>query len=201
MRIGIDFDNTIACHDRSFHAAAVERGLIAPHVSPDKTSVRDTLRAAGKDADFTLLQGYVYGPGMDQAHPFPGLHDALRALRAAGHALVVVSHRTRVPFAGPSYDLHAAARAFLDRHGLSDPTLIEAVWLETSKSDKLSRIAMLDCAAFIDDLPEILASPEFPSTTLPVLFDPDDHHTARGWTGLRCRSWADVPSTFRREGR
>lgn len=198
MRIGIDFDNTIACHDRSFHAAAVERGLVSPSVSRDKTSVRETMRGAGRDADFTLLQGYVYGPGMDQAKPFPGLHDALRALRAAGNVLVVVSHRTRVPLAGPSYDLHAAARTFLDRHGLSDPSLIEAIWLETSKSAKIARIAALDCAAFIDDLPEILTSPEFPAATLPILFDPDGHHAGAGWSGRRCRSWAEIPALFRR---
>jgi len=28
MRIGVDFDNTVICYDKVFHAAAVEKGLI-----------------------------------------------------------------------------------------------------------------------------------------------------------------------------
>ena len=56
MRIGVDFDNTIACYDGVFHAAALERGLIPASVATDKTSVRDYLRALGRDAAFTELQ-------------------------------------------------------------------------------------------------------------------------------------------------
>src|SRR6185437_11131914 len=40
MRIGIDFDNTIACYDGVFHAAALERGLIPKDLARDKNSVR-----------------------------------------------------------------------------------------------------------------------------------------------------------------
>jgi hypothetical protein len=34
MRIGLDFDNTIACYDGVFHAAALERGLIPEALLP-----------------------------------------------------------------------------------------------------------------------------------------------------------------------
>ena len=61
MRIGIDFDNTIACYDGVFHAAAVARGLIPAEIPTDKTSVRNHLRAIGREPDWTELQGYVYG--------------------------------------------------------------------------------------------------------------------------------------------
>jgi len=61
MRIGIDFDNTIACYDGVFHAAALERGLIPADIGRDKNSVRDHLNGAGRNDDFTELQGYVYG--------------------------------------------------------------------------------------------------------------------------------------------
>ena len=65
MRIGIDFDNTIACYDGVFHAAALERGLIPADLGRDKNSVRDHLNGAGRKDDFTELQGYVYGARMD----------------------------------------------------------------------------------------------------------------------------------------
>src|SRR6266404_4116929 len=66
MRIGIDFDNTIACYDGVFHAAALERGLIPADIGRDKNSVRDHLNGAGRNDDFTELQGYVYGGRMDK---------------------------------------------------------------------------------------------------------------------------------------
>ena len=55
MRIGIDFDNTIACYDGVFHAAALERGLIPSELGRDKNSVRDHLNGAGRNDDFTEL--------------------------------------------------------------------------------------------------------------------------------------------------
>src|SRR3981189_2049974 len=39
MRIGIDFDNTIACYDGVFHAAALERGLIPSDLGRRKKTV------------------------------------------------------------------------------------------------------------------------------------------------------------------
>ena len=38
MRIGIDFDNTIACYDGVFHQAALERGLIPPILPTTRTA-------------------------------------------------------------------------------------------------------------------------------------------------------------------
>ena len=193
MRIGIDFDNTIACYDGTFHAAALALDLIPPDLARDKTSVRAHLRAAGQDDRFTLLQGHVYGPGMAQAAPFPGLIETLRALRAAGHDLVLVSHRTRTPFAGPPHDLHEAARSFLARHRLMDPAgplRAEDVWLELTKTAKAARIGALGCDVFIDDLPEILALPEFPAATRPILFDPDGHYPDGVWNGQRFDRYA-----------
>jgi hypothetical protein len=194
MRIGIDFDNTTACYDGAFHAAALARGLIPPELARDKTSIRDYLRARGRDGDFTLLQGYVYGPGMAHVGPFPGLKECLLALRAAGHRLVMVSHRTRAPLAGPAYDLHEAARDFLARHGLlngeAGPLHAEDIWLELTKEQKIARIAALDCDVFIDDLPEILAMPEFPPATQAILFDPEGHYPDGVWKDRRFASYA-----------
>ncbi|HEY1414093.1 MAG TPA: hypothetical protein VGF36_18245, partial [Rhodopila sp.] len=72
MRIGIDFDNTIACYDGVFHQAALERGLIPPDLAHDKNSVRDHLNGSGRKNDFTELQGYVYGTRMELVSPYPG---------------------------------------------------------------------------------------------------------------------------------
>ena len=112
MRIGIDFDNTIACYDGVFHEAALERGLIPPDLARDKNSVRDHLNGAGRKDDFTELQGYVYGARMELVSPYPGFAEFVGAARKAGHDLFVVSHKTRHPILGPKHDMHAAARFF-----------------------------------------------------------------------------------------
>lgn len=186
MLIGIDFDNTIACYDGVFHAAAVERGLIPPDIATDKTSVRNHLRSIGREPDWTELQGYVYGARMDLVSPYPGVADFVEAARAAGHAVVIVSHKTKQPFLGPPYDLHAAARGFLAARGFE----VEAHF-ELTLPEKIARIAALSCDVFIDDLPELLAEPSFPEATRKILFDPDGHAPDGTWKDHRFERHGD----------
>src|SRR5258705_747105 len=120
MRIGIDFDNTIACYDGVFHHAAVERGLVPKDLPTDKTSVRNHLRGIGREDDWTELQGHIYGARMDLVACYPGVIEFLHRAKALGHTVLVVSHKTRYPYIGPSHDLHAAAIAFLEMQGLFD---------------------------------------------------------------------------------
>jgi hypothetical protein len=193
MRIGIDFDNTIACYDGVFHAAALERGLIPADLGRDKNSVRDYLNGAGRADAFTELQGYVYGARMDLAAPYPGFADFVGAARQAGHDLFIVSHKTQHPIRGPQHDLHAAARGFLKAQGLvgkAGSIAPDHVFFELTKEAKAARVAALRCEVFIDDLPEIFALPDFPRTARPVLFDPADQF--RDMKLDRCLSWAAI---------
>lgn len=203
MRIGIDFDNTIACYDSVFHRAAVERRLIPPDIPSDKTSVRNHLRSLGRDADFTELQGYVYGARMDLVSLYPGFVDVLREEASAGHELFIVSHKTRTPFAGTAYDLHKAARDFLvAQHivgGEDGQVRAGNVFFELTEEDKIARIAQLRCDVFIDDLPELLAMDGFPEGVRLILFDPNGHY-ASGDSGGRAferyTSWQDIGDTL-----
>jgi len=186
MRIGIDFDNTIACYDGVFHAAALERGLIDASLPRDKTSVRDFLNSTGRADAFTELQGYVYGVRMDLAAPYPGVVDFMRAARAGGHDLFVVSHKTRHPLLGPRHDLHAAARGFLGSQGMAGLDGLVAdgqAHFELTKEDKLARAVALGVDVFIDDLPEILTMPGWPASVRCVLFDPENRLPDGAWKG------------------
>ncbi|MBM3374091.1 MAG: hypothetical protein FJY44_09490 [Betaproteobacteria bacterium] len=194
MRIGIDFDNTIACYEGVFHTAAVERGLIPPEVLTDKTSVRDYLRAIGQEDDWTELQGHVYGARMDLVEPYPGVVAFIAQARQAGHDVFIVSHKTRHPFRGPAHDLHEAALVFLRRQGLVDPErggiAEERAFFELTLAEKLARIDSLQLDAFIDDLPELLAEGAFPASCRAILFDPDRHAPRGVWKGRRFESHA-----------
>ncbi|MCE9604332.1 MAG: phosphotransferase [Planctomycetia bacterium] len=175
MLIGIDFDNTLVCYDRLFHALALERAWIPADLPAAKTSVRDYLRSVGREDDWTELQGLAYGPEIQRAELFPGVLDFFREAHRRGIATIVVSHKTRHALRGPKHNLHASALEFLKRQGFFDTAigLTEAhVFLEPTKVDKLARIATVGCTHFIDDLPEFLAEPDFPANVRKILFDP-----------------------------
>lgn len=189
MRIGIDFDNTIACYDGVFHAAALERGLIPAGLPTDKTSVRNHLRAIGREDDWTELQGYVYGARMDLVGLYPGAAAFIAAAQRIGHDVFIVSHKTRTPYRGPAYDLHEAARGFLAARRLTDPAQggipAERAFFELTIAAKLARMDALGLDAFIDDLPEVLAEPAFPPRCRAILFDPEGSHPDGVWQGRR----------------
>ncbi len=199
MRIGIDFDNTIACYDGVFRRAAIERGLVPAQIGQSKNAVRDFLRAKGEDHVFTELQGYVYGSRMDLAAPYDGVREFLACARAAGHALCLVSHKTRHPFRGPTYDLHQAARGFLEAQHFVGPDGFDAqdIHFELTKEAKVARVSALGCDAFVDDLPEILALPGFPSNMRAILFDPEQQHAKAALPAFEThRSWASIASVL-----
>jgi len=178
MRIGIDFDNTIACYEGVFHKAALARGLIPETIGTSKNAVRDHLNGSGQKDAFTELQGYVYGARMDLVDPYPGLAEFVRAASAAGHELFVVSHKTKEPMKGPAYDLHAAARGFLEAQGLIGEAGFPAgnVFFELTKEEKVARAKAIGVDVFVDDLPEILAMEGFPPAARLILFDPHGNH-------------------------
>ena len=195
MIVGIDFDNTIVCYDGLFYEAAAAREMIPVDTSPSKAAVRDFLRAAGRENDWTELQGLVYGREIQRAKPFDGATAFLARCRDEHVTVNVISHRTKQPFAGPAIDMHQAARDWLNAqhwftgtaHGLDH----ERAFFEETKVDKLARIAAAGCDVFIDDLPELLADPEFPSGVERVLFDP--HATGLSESRFkRASSWQEL---------
>lgn len=197
MRIGIDFDNTIACYDGVFHRAALERGLIPADLASSKNAVRDFLNGSGRKDEFTELQGYVYGARMDLVSPYPGVSEFVSAARGAGHEVFVVSHKTRHPILGPAHDMHAAARGFLEARGLIGEHAFagDGVFFELTKESKVARAAALGVDVFVDDLPEILAMVGFPAGTRTILFDPDAHHS-RATEFERHESWPAIRSAL-----
>jgi len=194
MLIGIDFDNTIVYYDELFHRLALERELIPRNLALGKDRIRNYLRACGREDDWTLLQGYVYGERIREATPFPGAMDFFRRCGQAGVAVRIISHKTRQPYRGPAYDLHQGARGWLDQHGFFEQPISlasEHAYFETTKERKLARIADSRCTHFIDDLPELLDEPAFPSGVERILFDPNHQH-AEQEQFTRLNAWREI---------
>lgn len=199
MLVGLDLDNTIVCYDGLFHRLACERGLIPHGIPLVKEAVRDYLRATGAEDAWTELQGAVYGERMPEAEPFPGSLDFIASCVGSGVEVAIVSHRTRWPYRGPRYDLHAAAFGWLETVGVTDAAQIglrpDCVYLEETKEAKLQRIASLGCTHFVDDLPEFLTHAGFPTGVERILFDPSSFAApVDAGTLTIAESWATIAS-------
>jgi hypothetical protein len=180
MRIGIDFDNTIICYDTVFHAAATEKGLIPEDLPLSKNRVRDYLREIGEEDAWTELQGYIYGTRMSDAKLFPGVSDFFLFCYKNRIPIFIISHKTRYAYRGPGHDLHHATFQWLERQNFFSPDgfglSIDNIFLELTREEKIKRIIQLKCTHFIDDLPEFLSEPSFPSGVKRILFDPNGNH-------------------------
>jgi len=186
FRIGIDFDNTIVCYDDVFYKAALEQKLIPVHLSASKTKIRDYFRAEGKEDEWTQLQGYVYGARMDLAAPYPGIGSFLSFCKEKGIQVSIISHKTKHPYLGFPYNLHQAARNWLQQQSFFHPEI--SLFFELTLKEKLNRIALEQCDYFIDDLPELLNEPSFPSSVQKILFDPQNLHPSNPkWMAIN--SW------------
>jgi hypothetical protein len=196
LRIGVDFDNTIAGYDAVFRAAALRAGLLDPHFRGGKQAVRDALRLLpGGELEWQKLQGQVYGAHMPSAVMLDGADAFLRRCREARHEVVVVSHKSEYGHHDPSrVNLRRAALEWMTAQGFfrADGYAIatDRVFFESTRADKIARIAALDCTYFIDDLEEVLSDPAFPDGVTRVLLA--ERVNGSAVHAIHCRTWRDV---------
>ncbi len=169
MLIGIDLDNTIVCYDAVFADLASEAGLPEEVAAAGKQAIRDHLRRAGREEEWTMMQGLAYGRRMPDAAPFPGVLEFMAQAVGLGYELAVVSHRTRQPILGDPFDLHGAASEWLVRCGADR---LARIFLEESQASKAARVRDLGCAVFIDDLSDFLGRSDLPVLMRKILFVP-----------------------------
>ena len=178
LRIGIDFDNTMACYDRAFVSVAGLLGIDLLDNSSNKIEVKQEIQSRTKgDLVWQRLQGQVYGKHMLLAIAFPGIHEFIFLARLRGHQVFIISHKSiyghfdvdRIP-------LRSQAKIWLDekkflrssQFGLKE----ENIFFESTRADKIGRIKELNCTHFIDDLVEIFDDNNFPPEVQKFLFDP-----------------------------
>ena len=179
VHLGLDFDNTIVNYDKIFHKVAVEKSLIPSDVAVSKNAIKDFLLKSNKEDIWTEMQGYVYGLRMLEAEPFLNIINALKDVKRKGFTISIVSHKTQYPYIGKRYNLHKPASEWIEKNlGKSGENLIcsQNVFFEKTKKEKIQRIKEIKCDVYIDDLTEILLSPDFPKNTKRVLFDPNEYH-------------------------
>lgn len=193
MKIGIDFDHTIVNYEDAFYQAALEKQIIPKNLGRSKTEIRNYFRSQGREDEWTLLQGYVYGARMDLAAPFEGFVSFVQDCITQNIELAIISHKTKVPYLGPAYDLHRAALDWIEKQSFSSSL---SIYFETTLQAKLARIQRWSPDFFIDDLPEVLACLPSLDTTRPVLFDPQNIYPLRSeW--IKVMSWKEMKALLK----
>jgi hypothetical protein len=195
IRLGLDFDNTIVLYDEVFRSLGEESGLLPPGLSGGKRAVRDHIRSLEDgEAKWTALQARVYGPGLVRAVPSDGLFQFLGRCRAADVELFIVSHKTEFAAADPGgTNLRAAAWRWIQEQRLADQMRggipSEHIFFESTRAEKIARIATLGCTHFVDDLDEVFRDANFPPHIRTYLFAPaggvppdGPWRAAQGWT-------------------
>jgi len=177
MKIGIDFDNTIARYDTSFRQVAIAGKSIGQEWSGrSKTELRDYLRTLPNGEQLWMkLQGQVYGKFMHQAEMMPGFAEFMLKCSLRGYTLFIVSHKTEYGhFDDEKISLRGAAMQWMESKRFFDPRFFgmvrEQVFFAETREEKVARIAELGVDCFIDDLPEVFAEKTFPESVEKVLF-------------------------------
>ena len=158
--LGLDFDNTLVRYDKLFHQLAVEKRLIDSDLQKDKDTVKRELHKRGREKEFTIIQGEVYGSRIIDATPAEGMVEALLKLKKEGVKMVIVSHKTKTPYKGTQYNLHQAAINWLEKWNFFEESGLgwsrDNIFFEPTKEQKIERIIERGCTHFVDDLPSIL---------------------------------------------
>jgi hypothetical protein len=193
--LGVDLDNTIIRYDEAFYSAAVTRGWIDAATPRTKTAVKNAVFCRHGNREWTELQGFVYGPGIEAATPFPGVLDFFASAARQGVRIYIISHKTRHAAEGPPYDLRQAAMHWLEARGWFDPArgglTPGQVLFADSRAAKVQTVCDLGCDVLIDDLPEVFQEPQFPRTARFILFDPEGAYPE--WTASpRAATWAGI---------
>ncbi len=196
MRIGIDFDNTIICYDRVFNSVGIEKGLVPESLETGKGFVRDYLRQHDREKEWIWLQGYVYGTRLADAQPYEGVKEFFDYCALEHIECFIISHKTVYPYSGQKYNLHDAARTWLEEQDFKAET-----FFELTKEDKVKRINNLECDIFIDDLPEFLSFPGFCNRVAKILFDPLNQYSGMKDDFIHAGTWKEIILTVQRHCR
>jgi hypothetical protein len=193
VRIGIDFDNTLAGYDGVFTRLAEEWGLL----TPGHTHSKQQIRALARQKDELLwqrIQGEVYGLRMYQAEQFAGEDRFLsRCAAATDIEIFIVSHKTQFGHFDETFtDLREAARSWMRNQGFFGQYAIaeQNLFFEATQEEKILRIASLECDIFIDDLAEVFEHPSFPENTRKILFSTERNSASSDVT--ICSDWSEI---------
>ncbi|MGA0107168.1 MAG: hypothetical protein ACO3IR_07610, partial [Ilumatobacteraceae bacterium] len=174
MRIGLDFDNTIANYDLAFFKVA-ELLEIKTTATTKFEVKRDLLSRENGDFLWQKVQGLTYGRYIHLAEIHSGLLEFIFQARSLGHQLYIVSHKTEFGHFDESFTpLRTAALTWLQIKRVVGelPAQVKPneVYFCQTQDEKISKINELNLDIFIDDLEEVFNNQLLSSAVRRILF-------------------------------
>lgn len=176
LRIGLDFDNTIANYDQAFPDVA--RILGYQTKATNKRDLKVELIASNEgETAWQRVQGLTYGKHIDQASLYPGVLEFVVRARSRGCEVFIVSHKTQFGhFDDTRTSLRDAATVWLTSNrvvGQGAAQVNESdIFFASTRNEKIAKIQELSLDVFVDDLIEVLTDSLFPEKTRRILFGP-----------------------------
>ena len=120
------------------------------------------------------LQGLIYGKYMHQAKLMPGVANFLLQCKLREYEVFIVSHKTKFGHHDVNQtSLRKEALLFLkhnnffsEEYGINEKDIL---FFDT-RSEKVNKVAELNCSYFIDDLLEVFSEKSFPEKTKKILY-------------------------------
>ena len=197
LRIGLDFDNTIANYDRAFPDVARILGYQTKATNKRDLKVELIASAEGETA-WQKVQGLTYGKHIDQASLYPGVLEFVVRAKARNCEVFVISHKTQFGhFDETKTSLREAATAWMTSkkivgHGFAQVNEAHIFYAST-RDEKIAKIKELSLDIFIDDLSEVLTDSSFSAKTRKILFGPDLDQVANSdLEMLTSQSWREI---------
>lgn len=191
--IGIDFDNTLVCYNKSIFTLAKKFFAVSDELNT-KSKIKEYITDSYGNLAWTKFQGELYGPGMQFAEPYENAVKTLSDLSSSGIKLLILSHRTKYPYAGQKYNLHEFAKNWIAENlKFNGKNILEdsSIFFFEEKKEKIKAIKDNACDFFLDDLTEIIRDSDFPERTEGILFDPYKKNTwfpsINNWEQLKYR--------------
>ncbi len=177
--IGVDLDNTIISYDKLMHKLAVKRGLIKETEPSGKTSIRDQIRKLSNgEVEWQRIQAMAYGPHIMEANLIEGVREFFATCRQKKIKVFIVSHKTEYSNLGEDKtNLRESALSWMETqnffavNGLGLNKKSQVIF-ESTREEKVKRVASLGCQWFIDDLEETFLEKDFPTDVKGILFAP-----------------------------
>ena len=197
LRIGLDFDNTIANYDQAFPDVARILGYQTKTTNKRDLKVELIASAEGETA-WQKVQGLTYGKFIDQASLYPGVLEFVMRAKARNCEVFVISHKTQFGhFDETKTSLRDAATAWMISKkivGQGAAQLDEAhIFYASTRDEKIAKIKELSLDIFIDDLSEVLTDSSFSANTKKILFGPDSDQVANSDSAiLTSQSWREI---------
>ena len=181
MRIGVDFDNTIASYDNLFIEVASKKGFLPKGWKGNKTRIRNFLLSLSNGKKVWMeIQGLVYGKYMRRAQLMPNVLNFFKLCKERKYTLYIISHKTEFGhFDSEKISLRKEALKWMKSKKFFDQDFVgfnkNNIFFANTRKQKVKIISRLKCDWFIDDLHEVFTEKKFPKNTKKILFGKIDN--------------------------